>query len=559
MATKTLTTRIVNKHATLASWNSSSIILKEGEIALAKIASADNYSAPTFLMKVGDGTSKFSALNWLAAPASDVYAWAKKTALAYEDLPEALRSSISTLETAIGTGGVVEANIKAAIDALDVTDTAVAKQFVTAVSETDGKITVTRRALTADDIPTLGIDKINGLQAALDAKETVANVTALAGRVTTAEGKITTEIADRTAGDEALDNKIDGVAEDLAEEVTRAKAAEQANATAAADAKSAADKAQGEVDALEQTVATLTQTVGTNKTNIEASLAQEKEARQQADNALQGAIDALEEAIGNVTNIMNFRGAFDAKSKCTAPVEGDVIVVTAGDDAGKEFVYSNGAWVEFGTTSAQDAAIAALQGRMSTAEGKITTLEQNAAMKSDVDADIAALAETVGNMDTAYKAADTAIKGRLDTAEGKITTLEGKATDHGTRITTAEGKITALEQASATHATKSYVEGEVAALEETIGNLDTAYKAADTAIKGRLDTAEADIDELQKDVAAAEKTIGEHTTAISGINGTIATLATNANLEAAKERISAIEADYLTSKDVLILDCGGIN
>lgn len=63
------------------------------------------------------------------------------------------------------------ADAKAKIEALDVEDTAVAKQLVSAVSETDGKITVTRRALVADDIPELGISKISGLQGALDAKQ----------------------------------------------------------------------------------------------------------------------------------------------------------------------------------------------------------------------------------------------------------------------------------------------------------------------------------------------------------------------------------------------------
>lgn len=57
------------------------------------------------------------------------------------------------------------------IGKLDVKDAAVAKKLVSAVSETDGKITVTRRELVADDIPALGISKISGLQAALDAKQ----------------------------------------------------------------------------------------------------------------------------------------------------------------------------------------------------------------------------------------------------------------------------------------------------------------------------------------------------------------------------------------------------
>ena len=63
------------------------------------------------------------------------------------------------------------ADAKAKIEALDVTDTAVAKKFVSAVSETDGKITVERRELVAEDVPVLGITKISGLEGALDAKQ----------------------------------------------------------------------------------------------------------------------------------------------------------------------------------------------------------------------------------------------------------------------------------------------------------------------------------------------------------------------------------------------------
>lgn len=57
------------------------------------------------------------------------------------------------------------------IGKLKADDTAVAKQFVSAVSEAGGKITVERRALLAEDVPELGISKISGLPAALAAKQ----------------------------------------------------------------------------------------------------------------------------------------------------------------------------------------------------------------------------------------------------------------------------------------------------------------------------------------------------------------------------------------------------
>lgn len=156
MAEKTLKTRIINKHASLGAWKGSSLVLKEGEIALAYVETekpnghGGTYTIPTYLMKVGDGTNTFANLNWLAAPASDVYEWAKKEKLAYDDMPDEVKN----------ISGNAAAAIAAAIAALKKEDTAVDKQFVTAVAQENGVITVTRRALAAADIPDLGADKI---------------------------------------------------------------------------------------------------------------------------------------------------------------------------------------------------------------------------------------------------------------------------------------------------------------------------------------------------------------------------------------------------------------
>ena len=187
MAEKTISTRIINKNATSSEWSTSTLVLKKGEIALAQITSAEggNYSVPTYAMKIGDGTHTFSQLNWLVAPASDVYDWAKKASLEYSDLPiEEINNNIAT-----------------AINALESGDTEVAKQFVTTVGVLNGKLVVSRRALTADDIPTLAISKISGLQTALNDKVSSSNynsdisdinksMSGLDGRVSTVEGKL---------------------------------------------------------------------------------------------------------------------------------------------------------------------------------------------------------------------------------------------------------------------------------------------------------------------------------------------------------------------------------
>lgn len=68
------------------------------------------------------------------------------------------------------TKTAVTSEISTKIGTLDKADAAVAGQVVSAVSETNGIITVSRRALVADDIPTLATSKISGLDTALNGK-----------------------------------------------------------------------------------------------------------------------------------------------------------------------------------------------------------------------------------------------------------------------------------------------------------------------------------------------------------------------------------------------------
>lgn len=77
---------------------------------------------------------------------------------------------IDALEELVGETAVAT-QIDNKIAALDVTDTPVATKLVSAVSETDGKITVTRRALMADDIPEIAQSKVTGLTTALAGKQ----------------------------------------------------------------------------------------------------------------------------------------------------------------------------------------------------------------------------------------------------------------------------------------------------------------------------------------------------------------------------------------------------
>lgn len=79
MATKTLNTRIIMRNDTYAQWVEKDPVLLKGEIGVVVIP-ADTGAVqgePVTLFKVGDGTKKFSQLDFIGAKAADVYSWAK--------------------------------------------------------------------------------------------------------------------------------------------------------------------------------------------------------------------------------------------------------------------------------------------------------------------------------------------------------------------------------------------------------------------------------------------------------------------------------------------------
>lgn len=295
-----LNTRIKLKYDSYENWIAKDPVLLAGEVAIATVASNDAEGKPGFqnlpnvVIKVGDGSSKYSALKFVSALAADVHGWAKEankpvyTAQEIEGIKDyidgiidgtdeiqdtnttytmapidgeehkwglysqekgqtaktlvytldltGIDSRLDVVEAALGSSGAVAkqiadavaaiahaqdtlgetemysgykqengivtmdkrtlgianvdgltaalagkqdnlvfetaydaatnkvatmANVTGAIDALDKADAAVEKQFVTAVSEENGIITVSRAALKATDIPNIEMSQVN--------------------------------------------------------------------------------------------------------------------------------------------------------------------------------------------------------------------------------------------------------------------------------------------------------------------------------------------------------------------------------------------------------------
>jgi hypothetical protein len=187
MATeKMLNTRIQLKYDTLANWQNSTFELKAGEVAIATTAETVSESLKgtnkPVLMKVGPGV--FNDLPWVSALAADVYDWAKKSEADFKtwvkglievtDIDAYSKAEVDAKLSANSTADQKYAKDYAdslaenydpagkaqeLINALDVTDTAVTGKYVSAVSQENGQISVTRA-----DLPTytLGTGSANG-------------------------------------------------------------------------------------------------------------------------------------------------------------------------------------------------------------------------------------------------------------------------------------------------------------------------------------------------------------------------------------------------------------
>lgn len=139
-------------------------------------------TTPTGTYKAGDvvlfGYDEyvFDGTKWLALGNESIYA--KKTEV--DDEFTAVRQEMADQKTELqgeidsdiaAARTAITAEINTAIQGLDKNDAAVTGQFVTAVSEADGVITVSRAALKASDIPNIEQSQVNGLGTALAGKQ----------------------------------------------------------------------------------------------------------------------------------------------------------------------------------------------------------------------------------------------------------------------------------------------------------------------------------------------------------------------------------------------------
>ncbi len=159
MAEKILKTRIQLRYDTLTNWTTNNPVLKAGEIAIATIPTAvpANKQLPPVMFKVGDGTSKFTELDWASALAADVYDWAKastRPAYKYGDADLTGFGSAATKDAGAfdvsGAAATAETNAKAYTDQKIAAIPAQA-EFTLETGTTDGSLVLKKNGETVGD------------------------------------------------------------------------------------------------------------------------------------------------------------------------------------------------------------------------------------------------------------------------------------------------------------------------------------------------------------------------------------------------------------------------
>ena len=333
MANKTFNTRICMKNDTYAQWVEKNPVLLKGEIAVVVIP-ADTGAVqgePVTLFKVGDGTKKFSQLDFIGAKAADVYEWAKASTK-----PTYAATEISGLSDYI-SGKVQDTDTQYKIEA----DSGNARKFYLYSKPLNGSwgstpvstIEIPETVYTLATGSANGTVSFNGSDVAVkglgSAAYTNANAYDAAGSAKTAE-----------------DN---------------AKAHADGKDAAIAAAKKAGEDAQADVNALADKVGTVPE----SKTVVQM-IADAQAAATYDDTALNGRVTATETAI----NTLNGTGAGSVKKQVADAVAGIVADAPEAYDTLKEI----SDWI---STHASDAS--AMNSQINTNKTAIATLNGDGA------------------------------------------------------------------------------------------------------------------------------------------------------------------------------------
>lgn len=562
---------------------------------------------PNIVMKVGNGTDHYNDLKFVSALAADVYAWAKAAVkpeytateikLLKEFVDEVIESHdeiqdtdtrytvvrddanpysfklmatdpdkddttydtlvatidftdidkrLDALEALVGEE-TVNKQITDAINALDKTDAAEAGKFVTAVSQTDGVISVSRAALAVSDIPELPQSKVTGLEDALqDLEDTKQDNLPIDG-TPSEDNKVATQETVTSAID-ALDN-----AGKTAAQGEIISSVSQANGVIAVETRALVKEDIPTID--EAQVAGLTARIDAKQDLLGFTGKYNKETNPVA------LKDYVDEVMADVTGAMHFKGVvptdpttWEDPNPDNTYEAGDVVLF--GVD---EYVYDGNAWHTLGNESiyalkvdvAKD--LADLEAKM---QGQIDELDETKQDNLAFEGEYNAASNKVTTKSYVDNAITTAVGG-LDKSDAAV------EKQFVTAVSQEDGVITvtraALKATDIPNIEQSQVNGLIDKLASKQDNLtfDGTYDAASNPVATKKTVTDA-IEALDK---ADEAVAKQFVTSVSETNGII----TVNRAQPTYEDISGLAAiahtgnvnDLIQNEgDILVFNCG---
>lgn len=446
MAITKINTRVQLKFDTWANWSSTAgqaFIPLKGEVCVCEIpentaATGEVIAEKAYLIKVGDGVTTFGSLPWLSAQAADVHAWAKKSEA---DFKTWLTSSSGP---ALATQSEVAA-VSTAINNLDFTDptaSGTATSVITNVSQSNGKISATKKNLPTVSDPTASgtsitfIDTVKQDNGKITAtKKTVRSATSSAAGVVTlgaAGGAATYERAEAAASAASVAQSAAEAAQETANTgVNNAKTANDAIAAMDFSSPSASGNTTSFIDTVSQTNGKITatkktipggssSTAGLVKLGASGGAATYEKAE-----ALASDISTIQSKISNAMHFLGITTTSLSDGATTATITlktgdttkqvtltsadaGAVVLTAAPSSSGiqYEYVWTGSAWGQLGQ------------------EGSFAVKGSIANSDISSSAAIAAIKIASSLSGTNLSTDITGLDGRLDTAESNISALQ---------------------------------------------------------------------------------------------------------------------------------------
>lgn len=599
----TLNTRIRLKYDTLTNWTTANPTLLSGEVAVVAIPTSETNTVgqvtkPAIVFKVGDGETAFNDLPYASALSADVYSWAK--------------AATKPTYTATEVGAATLADITSAIQALDSTASISEGNFITGFDVVDGKVTnVTYGAPETVAIPTYTLTSTSEGNVTItggDTNSTVAinGFSTIAGLARSAVQEITTGSANGTISVDGSDVAVKGLGsaaytesssyanaamgelantaiqpEDLGtaayaninEFATAAQGSLAASALQPADITTGTTQGAISVDGTAVAVNGLGNAAYVNTDAFDA--AGTAAGIGSAINSVVGAmntrlngaetnISALQTQVNDLGNALHFVGAGNTASRPEDGEDGDVYLDT---ETNIEYVYSNGAWVEFGnpehltkaqadgyyapinilssnysgttaqtitSITANNGVITATSEAISIPSTQVTGLGDLATADEVTQAQVNGLGTVLAaintNIGTSVSTAINALDGVIANAAGANMALNAFSQTDG--VVTAEFVPIAIATSQVTSGT--FADARIPTLE--IAKINGLQAALDSKLE------DADLGTIESDIATLQGNVANLAAADSAINGVLATKLNASQVNSAIEAYPGVNA-----------------